>query len=101
MDVWGMDDGWWQEGGGIEGKEEGKRREILVKMGGIRGGVLVRTNAQKSSKIYHFIQNLPPLRNGKCFQSAPDNCDYMVNPTLSPYNPIGIQGYKSIPTIPI
>lgn len=101
MDVWGMDDGWWQEGGGIEGKEEGKRREILVKMGGIRGGVLVRTNAQKSSKIYHFIQNLPPLRNGKCFQSAPDNCDYMVNPTLSPAFLPEYRDIKSIPTIPI
>ena len=96
-----MDEGWWQEGGGIEGKEEGKGREILVKMEEIRGGVLVRTNAQKSSKIYHFIQNLPPLQNGKCCQSAPDNCDYMVKLTLCPLYPIEMQGYKSIPIIPI
>ena len=65
-------------------REEGKGREILGKMGEIRGGVLVRTNAEKSSKKWVFIQKLPPPQNGKCCQSAPDNCDYMVNPTLSP-----------------
>lgn len=32
------------------GKRKGKGREILGEMGVIRGGVLVRTNAQKSSK---------------------------------------------------
>ncbi len=73
----------------------------MGKMGVIRGGVMVRTNAEKSSKKWFFIQNLPPPQNVKCCQSAPNNCDYMVNPTLSPYNPIEIQGYKSIPAIPI
>ena len=42
--------GWRQEGGGNGGELKEKGREILVKMEVIRGGVLVRTNAQKSSK---------------------------------------------------
>ena len=82
-----MDDGCvgnGQERGRIEGKEERKGRENKGKMGGIRGEMLVRTNAEKSSKKWFFIQNLPPLQIGKCCQSAPDNCDYMVNPTLPP-----------------
>lgn len=70
-------------------------------MGVIRGGVMVRTNAEKSSKKWFFIQNLPPLQNGKCYQSAPYNCDYMVKPIPSPYIPIGKLGYKAIPTKPI
>ena len=70
-------------------------------MGVIRGGVMVRTNAEKSSKKWFFIQNLPPLQNGKCYQSAPDNCDYMVKPISSPYIPIEKLGYKAIPTKPI
>lgn len=70
----------------------------MVKMGVIRGGVMVRTNAEKSSKKWFFIQNLPPLQNGKCYQSAPTNCDYMVNLKPSPYIPIGKLGYKAIPT---
>lgn len=73
----------------------------MVKMGVIRGGVMVRTNAEKSSKKWFFIQNLPPLQNGKCCQSAPNNCDYMVNLKPSPYIPIGKLGYKAIPTKPI
>lgn len=56
----------------------------MMEMGVIRGGVLVRTNAEKSSKKWFFIQKLPPLQNGKCYQSAPDNCDYMVNLIPSP-----------------
>lgn len=97
MDVWGTEVGWKKNGVRIEGKG----RQILVKMGGIRGGVWVRTNAQKSSKIYYFIQNLPPLQNGKCFQSAPNNCDYMVNPTPSPYILSESRDIKSIPAIPL
>ena len=62
----------------------------MVKMEVIRGGVLVRTNAEKSSKKWFFIQNLPPLQNGKCYQSAPHNCDYMVNLIPSPCIPTGI-----------
>lgn len=62
---------------------------------------MVRTNAEKSSKKWFFIQNLPPLQNGKCYQSAPTNCDYMVNLIPSPYIPIGKLGYKVIPTKPI
>ena len=97
--------GWMMDGVGKRGKEEvgiegegkGKGRRILGKMGGIRGGVLVRTNAQKSSKIYHFIQNLPPLQNGKCLQLTPNNCDYMVNPTLSPAFLPEYRGIKAIP----
>ena len=67
----------------------------MEKMGVIRGGMLVRTNAEKSSKKWFFIQNLPPLQNGKCCQSAPHNCDYMVNLKPSPYTPIGKLGYKA------
>lgn len=70
----------------------------MVKMGVIRGGVMVRTNAEKSSKKWFFIQNLPPLQNGKCYQSVPYNCDYMVNLISSPYIPIEKLGYKAIPT---
>ena len=70
-------------------------------MGVIRGGVMVRTNAEKSSKKWFFIQKLPPLQNGKCYQSAPNNCDYMVNLIPSPYIPIGKLGYKAISTKPI
>ena len=73
----------------------------MGKMGVIRGGVMVRTNAEKSSKKWFFIQKLPPLQNGKCYQSAPHNCDYMVNLKPSPYTPIGKLGYKAIPTKPI
>ena len=73
----------------------------MGKMGVIRGGVMVRTNAEKSSKKCFFIQNLPPLQNVKCCQSAPNNCDYMVNLKPSPYTPIGKLGYKAIPTKPI
>ena len=73
----------------------------MVEMGVIRGGVMVRTNAEKSSKKWFFIQNLPPLQNGKCYQSAPNNCDYMVKPIPSPYIPIEKLGYKAIPTKPI
>ena len=67
-------------------------------MGVIRGGVMVRTNAEKSSKKWFFIQNLPPPQNVKCCQSAPNNCDYMVNLKPSPYIPIGKLGYKAIST---
>ena len=84
-----------------EREREGKGWEIMVEMGVIRGGVMVRTNTKKSSKKWFFIQNLPPLQNGKCYQSAPDNCDYMVNLIPSPYIPIGKLGYKAIPTKPI
>lgn len=73
----------------------------MVEMGVIRGGVMVRTNAEKSSKKWFFIQKLPPLQNGKCYQSAPYNCDYMVKPIPSPYIPIEKLGYKAIPTKPI
>lgn len=73
----------------------------MVEMGVIRGGVMVRTNAEKSSKKWFFIQKLPPLQNVKCYQSAPTNCDYMVNLKPSPYIPIGKLGYKAIPTKPI
>lgn len=73
----------------------------MGKMGVIRGGVMVRTNAEKSSKKWFFIQNLPPPQNVKCCQSAPNNCDYMVNLKPSPYIPIGKMGYKVIPTKPI
>ena len=97
MDVWGME----RKGVEMEKELRGKGRENLGKMGGIRGGVLVRTNAQKSSKIYHFIQNSPPLQNGKCLQLTPNNCDYMVNLTLSPYILSECRDIKSIPTIPI
>ena len=85
----------------MEGEMVGKGWENMVEMGVIRGGVMVRTNAEKSSKKWFFIQNLPPLQNGKCYQSAPDNCDYMVNLIPSPYIPIGKLGYKAIPTKPI
>ena len=70
-------------------------------MGVIRGGVMVRTNTEKSSKKWFFIQKLPPLQNGKCYQSAPHNCDYMVKQIPSPYIPIEKLGYKAIPTKPI
>ena len=73
----------------------------MVEMGVIRGGVMVRTNAEKSSKKWFFIQKLPPLQNGKCFHQSPDNCDYMVNPTLSPYILSECRDIKSIPTKPI
>lgn len=73
----------------------------MGKMGVIRGGVMVRTNAQKSSKKWFFIQKMPPLQNGKCYQSAPDNCDYMVNLKPSPHTPIGKLVYKAISTKPI
>lgn len=73
----------------------------MVEMGVIRGGVMVRTNTEKSSKKWFFIQKLPPLQNGKCYQSTPYNCDYMVNLIPSPYIPIGKLGYKAIPTKPI
>lgn len=73
----------------------------MVKMGVIRGGVMVRTNAEKSSKKWFFIQKLPPLQNVKCCQSAPTNCDYMVKLIPFPYIPIGKLGYKAIPTKPI
>ena len=73
----------------------------MGKMGVIRGGVMVRTNAEKSSKKWFFIQNLPPPQNVKCCQSAPNNCDYMVNPTLSPYILSECRDIKSIPAIPI
>ena len=73
----------------------------MVKMGVIRGGVMVRTNTEKSSKKWFFIQKLPPLQNGKCYQSVPYNCDYMVKPIPSPYIPIEKLGYKAIPTKPI
>lgn len=104
---WMRGDGWWMEREWgrkkvwMGGKRKGKGREILVKMGVIRGGMLVRTNAQKSSKNWQFIQNLPPLQNGKCFQLTPNNCDYMVNPTLSPYILSEYRDIKSIPAIPI
>lgn len=73
----------------------------MVEMGVIRGGAMVRTNAEKSSKKWFFIQKLPPLQNVKCYQSAPTNCDYMVNLIPPPYIPIGKLGYKAIPTKPI
>lgn len=73
----------------------------MVEMGVIRGGVMVRTNTEKSSKKWFFIQKLPPLQNGKCYQSAPNNCDYMVKPIPSPHIPIEKMGYKAIPTKPI
>ena len=89
-------------GRGMNGREMvGKGWEIMVEMGVIRGGVMVRTNTKKSSKKWFFIQNLPPLQNGKCYQSAPNNCDYMVNLIPSPYIPIGKLGYKAISTKPI
>lgn len=84
-----------------EGEWKGKGRKGVVKygeMGVIRGGVMVRTNTEKSSKNWFFIQNLPPLQNGKCYQSVPYNCDYMVNLIPSPYIPIEKLGYKAIPT---
>ena len=85
-------DGW--KRGKEEGRKGGKRNEKgwenMGKMGVIRGGVLVRTNAEKSSKKWFFIQNLPPLQNEKCCQSAPHNCDYMVNLIPSPCIPTGI-----------
>lgn len=56
----------------------------MGKMGVIRGGVMVRTNAKKSSKKWFFIQKIPPLQNGKSFHQSPDNCDYMVKTPLSP-----------------
>ena len=34
----------------------------MVEMGVIRGGVMVRTNAEKSSKKWFFIQKLPLYR---------------------------------------
>lgn len=68
----------------MEGEMVGKGWENMVEMGVIRGGAMVRTNTEKSSKKWFFIQNLPPLQNGKCYQSAPDNCDYMVKPIPSP-----------------
>lgn len=73
----------------------------MVEMGVIRGGVMVRTNAEKSSKKWFFIQKIPPLQNVKCFHQSPNNCDYMVKPIPSPYIPIGKMGYKAIPTKPI
>ena len=73
----------------------------MVEMGVIRGGVMVRTNTEKSSKKWFFIQNLPPLQNGKSFHQSPTNCDYMVKPIPSPYIPIEKLGYKAIPTKPI
>ena len=73
----------------------------MVEMGVIRGGVMVRTNAEKSSKKWFFIQKLPPLQNGKCYQLVPYNCDYMVKPIPSPYIPIEKLEYKAIPTKPI
>lgn len=92
-----------EEGMGQEEGVDGKKKEgrFWGKMGVIRGGMLVRTNAEKSSKIYHFIQNLPPLQNGKCLQLTPNNCDYMVNSTLSPYILSECRDIKSISTIPI
>lgn len=50
MDAWGIDDGWRGNGAGRRCGWEEKGREILGKMGVIRGGMLVRTNVQKSSK---------------------------------------------------
>ena len=96
-------EGWWMGvgmgvGRGMNGK---KGRENMVEMGVIRGGVMVRTNAEKSSKKWFFIHNLPPLQNGKCYQSVPYNCDYMVKPIHSPYIPIEKLEYKAIPTKPI
>ena len=73
----------------------------MVEMGVIRGGVMVRTNAEKSSKKWFFIQKLPPLQNVKSFHQSPTNCDYMVKPIPSPYIPIEKLGYKAIPTKPI
>ena len=73
----------------------------MVEMGVIRGGVMVRTNAPKSSQKWFFIQKLPPLQNVKCFHQSPHNCDYMVKPIPSPYIPIGKLVYKAIPTKPI
>ena len=73
----------------------------MVEMGVIRGGVMVRTNTEKSSKKWFFIQKIPPLQNGKCYQSVPYNCDYMVKPIPFPYIPIEKLGYKAIPTKPI
>ena len=73
----------------------------MVEMGVIRGGVMVRTNTEKSSKKWFFIQKLPPLQNVKCFHQSPNNCDYMVKPIPSPYIPIVKMGYKAIPTKPI
>lgn len=80
MDGWGNGGGERANGRGMEGKGW----EIIVEMGVIRGGVMVRTNTEKSSKKWFFIQKLPPLQNGKCYQSAPYNCDYMVNLIPSP-----------------
>ena len=73
----------------------------MVEMGVIRGGVMVRTNTEKSSKKWFFIQKLPPLQNGKCCQSAPHNCDYMVKPIPSPYIPIEKLGYKAEKVQPV
>ena len=42
-------------------KGVGKGWENMVEMGVIRGGVMVRTNAEKSSKKWFFIQKIPPL----------------------------------------
>ena len=62
----------------------------MREMGVIRGGVLVRTNTPKSSKNGRFIHKPPHLQNGKCYQSAPTNCNYMVKLIPSPCIPTGI-----------
>ena len=60
-------EGWWmgvemeKEEERMEGEMVGKGWENMVEMGVIRGGVMVRTNAEKSSKKWFFIQKLPPL----------------------------------------
>lgn len=60
------------------GEGDGKGKGKLAKMGVIRGGVLVRTNAEKSSKNWLLIHKLPHLENGKSWDQSPDNCDYLV-----------------------
>lgn len=91
---------WWMGRGMGVGREMNGRKGVVKygEMGVIRGGVMVRTNTEKSSKNWFFIQKLPPLQNVKCFHQSPYNCDYMVKPIPSPYIPIGKLGYKAIPT---
>ena len=100
-------EGWWMgvEMGWGEGWMEGKGQEKGGKiwwkwewLGVVWWWGLMPKKVPKNGSS---SKNYPPLQNVKCYQSAPYNCDYMVNLIPSPYIPIGKLGYKAIPTKPI
>ncbi|HAU85006.1 MAG TPA: hypothetical protein DCW90_05750 [Lachnospiraceae bacterium] len=87
-------------GGGKRGRKRERKKgdgKGVKKGEGIRWSVMVRTTVAKSSKNGLLIHKLPPLQNGKCCQSVPNNCDYMVNLILSPYI---LSEYRDIKAIP-